>query len=158
MKHQMECLRKENACLRGEIEILKGRENHNFWTKYHCITAHLLFKGNIPLAFTITSFLEIKYQNRIDVWILLTLFVQIEKMKSAHCLLNRFHGLAAKFWPASSQLTQIQATETHFFKSWKSVNNVLAIDFYIYLYWLAGNKLFCFDQHGKSFSITNSPN
>ena len=30
MKHQMECLRKENACLRGEIDILKGRENHNF--------------------------------------------------------------------------------------------------------------------------------
>lgn len=30
MKHQMECLRKENACLRGEIEIVKGRENHNF--------------------------------------------------------------------------------------------------------------------------------
>ena len=31
LKHQMECLRKENACLKGEVEILKGRqESHNF--------------------------------------------------------------------------------------------------------------------------------
>ena len=49
-------------------------------------------------------------------------------------------------------------TITSFFEINRNTQDQPIYFYNVYFCWLAGNKLFGFDQHGKSFSITNSPN